>query len=297
MQYKWLSAYIFYSGPAEVCLRGFIKPFAEKVRPQLHPLAPYFFIRYGEGGPHIRFRLQTSEAHLANLQIMLEDEVHMFSDMWGVVKNVSDREIVLSPDNDCIKFVQYIPETSRYGNPDTLMLAERQFFLSSQYSLQRISQPSWDISTALAVAFQMHIAFFYALQADISTIRNICEHFIGSWLASLTVQMKDVSLTVLLDHMNELYARQSDLLNRRAIDLWKALEAGSASADLQEFAYDNRSILEEYQASGLPEKQFHSVLRSLLHMTHNRLGISNKEEPWCIYVTQRCLLYIYESIS
>lgn len=283
MQYTWLSAHIFYTGSAEEWLCGFIKPFIEKLEPQLHPLVPYFFIRYGEGGAHIRFRLQTPATHFPAVKMMLEQD-------WY-------QQNVLMQNSYKLEFIPYLPEISRYGNEATIMLAERQFFLSSGYCLDSmLSQSRWHTSAALAVAFQMHVAFFYALDADIFTVQKICEQFIEAWLGVLTLNMKNASLASLLEHMNELYGKQSASLNRNAQALWQSLEAGSAPVNLQKFALENRSVLNKYTKAGITDPQFYFAIRSLLHMTHNRLGISNKEEPWCIYIIYRCLQYVYENV-
>lgn len=296
MQYTWLSAHIFYSGSAEEWLHGFIKPFIEKIEGQLHPSAPFFYIRYGEGGPHIRLRLQLATAHLPAIKVMLEHNLSAFS-VSDPIRNASDKRPGLLQHSYKLEFIPYLPETSRYGNEDTIVLAERHFFLSSRYCLQSIfSQPEWHVSAALATAFQMHIAFFYALQADISTVKKICEQFIQAWLGTLTSNMKSVSLPSLLEHMNELFGKQSVSLNTNAKALWQSLEAGCAPLNLQQFAGENLSLLKSYREAGIADDQFYFAIRSLLHMTHNRLGISNKEEPWCIYIIHRCLQHVYENV-
>jgi thiopeptide-type bacteriocin biosynthesis protein len=276
MKYEWLSAYLFYNGSPELWLRTLIQPFLVDVQSRLHPVSPWFFIRYAEGGPHIRLRLQVIGYHLPDVKRTLE--------------NVSGQN------NLRVQYTPYIRETVRYGNAVTITLAERQFYLSSQYSLQMISlQTNWDTTTALTAAFQLHIAFFHGLQTNEKTITGICERFIESWLVSLTKDKDRSFLTAIMEQMNELYNRQSKQLISGAMELWAALDGGTAPVALQAFADGNRSILQEYNQAGLRDDQLQYAYRSLLHMTHNRLGISNKEEPWCIFITYRCLKHIYEN--
>src|SRR5436305_4976522 len=77
------------------------------------PAARYFFVRYGEGGAHIRLRIfadaETREAFL--LQV----------------------ESVAAGNTDILRVERqrYEPEFERYGGRDVMRIAERQFCASS----------------------------------------------------------------------------------------------------------------------------------------------------------------------
>jgi thiopeptide-type bacteriocin biosynthesis protein len=270
MQYDWLSAHIFYKGGADELLCRVVQPFINQVLPLLHVRSPWFYIRYVAGGPHIRLRLHTNKNHLVRLKEQLE---HATTN---------------------VVYVPYEREIKRYGNQTTIALAEEQFFSSSACSLSFISAtPYWNTQTALGIAWQMHIAFFHALDSDVFTIRTICGAFIASWIPVLT-NNHDAAFQQITDHMHMLYNRQAISLQTCAAALWQSLDTRQAPAPLQAYADRSRSLLQQYREAGLDDEQLRYAIRSLLHMTHNRLGISNREEAWCIFITDRCIKYIYE---
>jgi thiopeptide-type bacteriocin biosynthesis protein len=292
MEYEWLSAHLFYNSTANWWLTQFIQPFIKDVQYLLHPSAPYFFIRYNEGGPHIRLRMQVTANEMPALKEILVEQIKRFLIQHPV--DISNR---LLQKGAVLQYIPYLRETNRYGHTGTITLAERQFYLSAHHCLYAMeAQPTWDAATALTVAFQMHIAFFHALAEDGHVVTNICEQFITAWLNVISGKKENTSLPALLDHMDVLYTRQSGQLTSCAMQLWIALDAGRAPGALQRFSDEHRSLLQEYKQAGLSHQQLQYAIRSLLHMTHNRLGIINKEEPWCIYITHRSLQYIYEHI-
>lgn len=61
----WVSAYLFYNGSANKFLIECIRPFIIKMQ-QEKDLLKYFFIRYNEGGSHIRLRLLVEKKRKIN---------------------------------------------------------------------------------------------------------------------------------------------------------------------------------------------------------------------------------------
>jgi thiopeptide-type bacteriocin biosynthesis protein len=275
-KYEWLSAHIYYEGSAEHLLCQVIQPFVNLVQPLLHSTCPYFFIRYGEGGPHMRLRLHTIHNYIPLLKEALEASI--------------------SCSNYTVNYIPYVPEIKRYGNGFTIALAETLFHASSSCSLQLIaSMAHWDLQMALPAAWQMHIVFFHALNEDVQRISLICRQFVETWMAALLKNKKEISFEQVKSHMHGLYDRQAITLQKAAATLWQLLENREAPAPLQAYADACRIMLQQYKLAGLEEVQFNYAIRSLLHMTNNRLGIPNKEEPWCLFITGRSIQQLYEN--
>lgn len=277
LKYEWLSVHLFYTGTAENVLKTVVQPFLKQVAPLLHPACPYFFIRYAEDGLHIRLRLQTISSQLQVMKTMLEADL-------------CHSDITIKP-------TPYVQETKRYGNEYTLPIAEALFHASSLCSLQYIaSWESWNLHSALLVACQMNICFFYALNENRNTITKISTRFVQAWLANLADASAHSSFENLNNYLHTLYNRQAHVLQPMAFTLWRQLQATQAPVALQAYSNACRPLLEQFKNAALTEDAFHYALRSLLHMTHNRLGLPNKEEAWCVFITERCLQYIYEQM-
>lgn len=272
--YEWLSAHLFYTGSAEKLLCNIVQPFLKQIELLLHSTCPYFFIRYAEEGLHLRLRLQIKSHFLQTVKTMLEAD--------------------LSDSGITIKYVPYVPEINRYGNQHTLAIAESLFHASAACSIVYLTtgQP-WDTAAALLAACQMHLCFFHALQADSKMTQKICTHFVQAWLTNLKAP-DNPSFEKLNEHLFILYNRQAHLLQQMALTLWRQLQTEKAPTPLQNYSNTCRPLLGQYKNAGLTEDSFHYALRSLLHMTNNRLGLPNKEEAWCVFITEQCLQYIYE---
>lgn len=271
--YEWLSAHLFYTGNAQHVLGNIVNPFVKQFISLLHPASPWFYIRYAEQGLHIRLRLHVNRKALASIKTALEADV-------------SGTGIVL-------KYIPYEPEVNRYGNDVTMPLAEALFHASATCSLEYMAiQPEWDVQTVLTVACKMNIAFFYALNGELPAIRKICQQFVDAWLTKIVPD--HAAAEQLKGHMLVLYNKQAVHLQEMAASLWRQLQNGEAPPLLQTYSNTCRPLLRAYKQAGLSPEQLGYAIRSLLHMNHNRLGVSNKEEAWCLFIIEKCLQYLYE---
>lgn len=281
MKKTWLSAYIFYHGSHEQLLREWIAPFLQQSSSLLDTISPYFFIRYGEGGPHIRLRM------LADVE--QHREIHARLESAG-----SDFFIQHPAGNaqEPIRYIPYVPETERYGNQQTIMLAEEQFFLSSQCVLQQLcEQTEWGYTRAFMQAVYMHVCLFHALQEDRATVEHICEQFIRRWLPRM---QSGNDINTMFKHMENMYRQYALILEPGIAALWEALTSGMAERQLQLFATGQQRVFQKYRLAALTSDEMQGVIGSMLHMTHNRLGIPNPEESYLVYFTLKCMQHIYE---
>jgi thiopeptide-type bacteriocin biosynthesis protein len=274
--YEWLSAHLYYTGNAEHVLRNIVNPFVKQVMPLLHPVSPWFYIRYAEQGLHIRLRLHVNREALSAIKTALEADV-------------SGTGIVL-------KYISYEPEVKRYGNDVTMPLAEALFHASATCSVEHMAiRSEWDVQTALTVACKMNIAFLYSLNEKLPAIRKICRQFVDAWLTSLVTD--HTIAEQLKGHMLVLYNKQAGHLQEMAATLWTQLQNGQAPPLLQTYSSTCRPLLTAYTQADLSTEQLGYAIRSLLHMNHNRLGVSNKEEAWCLFIIEKCLQYLYEQAT
>jgi thiopeptide-type bacteriocin biosynthesis protein len=272
MQMKWLSAHIFYSAGLNRILRNAVIPFLHTAEEYLQLPAPYFFIRYGEGGPHVRLRLCIQQQHETSVKRLLADAAP-------------------------VQYIPYEQEIKRYGNERSILLAEQHFYLSSAYILRLIgSQPEWNTQMALAHALQMNMTLLYAMQLPAEQIMSICSKFIRSWLPRLydkersSIQQEKHFLSLL----EKRFAAYAPVLLPPAAALWSSLQSGQTPTALQQYAPQQLALMRQYQATVPDTEKMSQIVCSLLHMQHNRLGIANQDEAYIVYFTMKCMSYVYE---
>ncbi|ACU62758.1 thiopeptide-type bacteriocin biosynthesis protein [Chitinophaga pinensis] len=271
MQRNWLSAHLFYRGDLRFLLLEMVLPFLRDT--------PYrgFFIRYGEGGPHIRLRLLPGSADIALIQSQLIAA-------GRVIEGLT------------IQFIAYEPEIARYGDEDSIAWAEEQFMCSSAYVLDVLNNKrEWDASGALLEALKMNMAIACALDVPAHEMIATCRQFIDQWLPRLYDRSKFAAeqkqyYTTQLDHRFSHYA---PLLLPATATLWEALHTGKATPRLQAFMQSNRRIFQEYSRLGFDDHSMRDITGSFMHMGHNRLGVSNLDEAYIMFFTLKCLENVY----
>lgn len=284
MQSNWLSVHLFHAGDLNRLLQLLVAPLVQRAR------CPYFFIRYWEGGPHIRLRLYVEDDRAADIRQALEAAAQAYFSLYPSCREESAFSQQQLLPNNTWQYLPYVPETDRYGNEQTMPLAEQQFGLSSAYVLKEISDVS--PSTALAYAIRLNLATLQALSETPEHTLDICHHFIQGWLPRLFHPHKDRQQQEawLLQRMEERFTVYAPVLLPAALQLWK----GNMSPALKTFAGGNSRVFEQYRRCGFQYGQLRAIAGSFLHMGHNRLGVSNPDEAYIMYFTLKCLQYIYE---
>jgi thiopeptide-type bacteriocin biosynthesis protein len=283
----WTSFHLFRSDPLDDFIKTAVTPFVREALAEKLASA-FFFIRYWEGGQHIRLRLRTtSPARLARRTETYFDEY--FKRYPSGRRN---GELLQAVANDSLQKSHYEPEVSRYGGPRAIAISERQFEASSRAVFGAIAERQWSYESAIGTALQLHIIFAksmgFALKDAPRFFAEMAERFAAGpgWLpAGLT-----------LDHaiglFSKAFAGQRDRLVALHRELWSTMEQG----DLFEQEWANRWTLDNIvvarrlrRARGLkasepwPDAE-RSILRSYVHMTNNRLGILNQDEAYLGYV-------------
>lgn len=146
---NWTSYHIFIHNTdfQDEFLRSHLYPLIKR-----HQINEYFFIRYWQGGPHIRFRFKSF--HTKEIYYDLCTELNKFRENYIGIKLDKDTfyehqnmfgEIVTEKDlywfeDLSIQEITYHPELERYGGPQLMQTSESCFNLSSEISLYRINK-------------------------------------------------------------------------------------------------------------------------------------------------------------
>lgn len=267
-QDKWLSVYLFHQGDADQLLTLLVHPFIQ----QWH--APWFFIRYWEGGDHIRLRLKVAENQ---------------HDL--IVKSLSlEKSIIKS-----IQMAEYVPEIERYGNTESMAWAERYFECSSVHILNWIIKKGTNQSITTQ-AIKLHLTLLFASRWDKEALISVCNFFLEGWLPKLFNQTepKERQRLFWLNQFETIFKTSKPQMVQAANQFWQGLNARDIDDDLDAYLSETINVMQLYKYAGFEKDKLYQVMSSFMHMNNNRLGISNHEEAYIMYCIIACLQFIHE---
>lgn len=282
MNKNWESVYIYYSGEGDVILKNLVKPYVDQLRKYVNCPLPFFFVRYFENGYHIRLRLWL-DSHANEIAHQLLEEIVRHYNCG------KDGSVFTS-------YIPYVPETDRYGNADTLQLAEQQFGESSKTILDWLSScEAVSLPDRYLQALKLHIAFFKGTGLSIDHALMICDQFIQGWLPRLFVKDIPISLQseMFLKHFESEYRKYEPVLMQVIPAYWDALSKPDGSG-LDNYLLTHKTIFSAYKHAGIEKQKINEILGSFMHMTNNRLGISNRDEAFIIYLVKKSILILLE---
>lgn len=329
---KWLSAHLFYAEPWEEFLKYSVSPFTENVIN--NGLAKqYFFIRYWENGPHIRLRCYGEENILDEklkpyLITYFENFFNKCPSNYSKeeqLRNINDNDKWYP--NNSIQFIEYVPETERYGGPNGIIISEEMFLYSSDTVLNILKEnETWDEETALAAGIQLHLAFCHSfgMNFEEATVffQNLCDMWYLAVIDTSKVNSKDELLrrkADLIQNFENNYQKHNENLknyiniliegfqsNCEFESMWFSQWLNKTNTICQKlqsaiaedkigFQIGTRDLYKsssEYKRQGLWD-----ILYSYIHMTNNRLGIVNQDEAYLAYLIKRSIEDLSQKIK
>jgi len=142
----WQSIHIFIHDFSEHdrFIKNYLSPYVQSSK-NIHR---YFFIRYWQGGPHIRFRFQGIDprktyAEIESLLLIYKKQYHstfsLSPDMFYANHKFDgqqpDEDELYWMDNFTAHIIPYYPEENRYGTVEQLALNEKLFEYSSELAI------------------------------------------------------------------------------------------------------------------------------------------------------------------
>ncbi|MFC5666093.1 lantibiotic dehydratase C-terminal domain-containing protein [Kitasatospora misakiensis] len=155
-EHSWVSAHLFYHGDQDAVIVGVVKPAVERLG-RAGLVDGFFFLRYWEGGPHVRLRLRTRPEHVQEVRSVVEERAAAFylaspsqselteegyaesAAALAALERMADYDTVLHPDNS-VAFIDYTPETEVFGTGRAMEAVERQFMASSVLAVELIAR-------------------------------------------------------------------------------------------------------------------------------------------------------------
>ncbi|MCT2564033.1 thiopeptide-type bacteriocin biosynthesis protein [Chryseobacterium herbae] len=273
MQKHWNTYYIYHTGNADDLLKDIVHLSVLDINKKVGKGVKFFFIRYFENGYHIRLRLLLNTEESTMFFPVLKKHISVYEHL---------NQVHLK-----LKQAEYIPETERYGNSNTITHAEDQFWASSRFVLHHLVQNDpLTVSERYLLALKTHFAFFKGMGLSRNDSQQLCDKFVQSWLpvpfSDDPDEQKQNRKTVLSAFQQQFESYQT-LLQDSIEEFWNSLNT-TTDPFLQQFLEMNEKVWKNYTEAQLSSEALDEALLSFIHMTNNRLGIVNAEESYLLFL-------------
>ena len=321
----WVCAHIFYDTDQDVLLTGCVRPLVAELTAE-GLVQRYFFLRYWEGGPHVRLRvLPARTTGREAIRRRTEERVREFlaaapaadvvdrSRFTRVAAGLAGLEGRLGHDdvvrpNNSVEFLPYARETADYGDGAAIAAVERHFDESSRLALSVLAAGATVEQRAL-LAFDLVVGVF-----------ALCDEVRGQWARHGGPPLPFGSGPEAAD-VAPRYLAQRDRLRARAQATWRlAGEPEAARQDqraywlasvrrLRESLHgleETGGFAPEWAQSPLAEPLGLSatahpgtslVLLRCAHLVNNRLGLSLWQENQLRFLVGRVLAELPEALA
>ena len=176
------------------------------------------------------------------------------------------------------QFIDYEPEIERYGGKEFIKIAEQHFYNSSETVRKLMTHfEVWNNEMAIGVSLQVQIMFAHALGFSKEEAQQFFEYYYKNWLFVFDEKTRK----------SDVFQSQFKILNHQssidfANSLWLSLEEDADFEEefLTDWYLKNQILAKQFELNNLD----YSIYESLLHMTNNRLGISNFDEVLLAFI-------------
>ncbi|WP_371019000.1 thiopeptide-type bacteriocin biosynthesis protein [Pseudalkalibacillus sp. JSM 102089] len=314
--YRWLSIHVFYHDISRQnqliyeCLESLFKDVRNK-----EYVKKYFFMRYWEGGPHIRVRFYVRNEKYDLLESFVTEYIDNYLkkspsmgdvDVKAYYSNLmvgEKREYSkVIHQNNSVKNVTYYQEYKRYGGREAMKLAQSLFQISSDLTCAILSNYRKKEEVLSIAKDLMYVTFLSYSELSIDAVR-----YFKNYSNYYKVYTDNEGLREsFIENSNEAFSRNKKKYVSHVKNLFERVlseTAGAASSkDLyllwfmkhKEAYKELRKIHEEgnlinpLNGESVEDKDLEKVLQSIthsyMHMNNNRLGVNFFEESYLAFI-------------
>ena len=250
----------------------------------------FFFLRYWQGGPHVRLRIRISVE--SDLDKITADVLEMVSghlrrnpsafvmapdDYLSWATNAAVRENVPRVNslsiNNSVTVEQYLPEFDKYGGVDGVSVAEQVFYISSMCCIRLLRHLGEKQSQLLGCAFEMMIQAAVAFGMSVDSALAFFVAYESSWLTNQEREsLEGVWRNEFMLKKEKFVRAAMSAIIRSADEADKTQWTGSiknAKSQLDQLVNHERAA---------------RILFHFIHTHNNRLGISLHQEPYLAFL-------------
>lgn len=288
----WLSFHVFYSGSFDqLIIHLSTKLLLPLYREGL--VIKFFYVRYHELGPHIRLRLLPANGATDKVTTKALAVINQFLEEYPANRSALEQRFHPSitgqwyPEGT-IQVIDYIPETERYGGAANIGFCETHFTCSSSVVAQLIGATPI-ITTGKRLLYASILALHFAKNCLQEKAVSFYNDYYEEWLATALQIIGLKESGQLLGQFETAYAAQKATLDA-IFGQTAEISLGDEIDDaLRIWENGNKALVLHLQEPALEQTPFMSVLRSLMHMTFNRLGVRNEEECYIAWMMTQYL--------
>ncbi|ACY14043.1 lantibiotic dehydratase C-terminal domain-containing protein [Haliangium ochraceum] len=289
---RWLSHHLFTAGDRNALLTQIVGPAAVELLDG-GIIDRFFFIRYAENGPHLRFRVRLA----ADVEPALAAEKTLAALRRPRQPRPQEGDaethapLVLDPGD--IRPAEFELETERYGGPAHFPHSLEFFVLSSLDAVEFVTNWGSKRRSVQLVETLTRLAR-YALgfardREELLALADYAAHW-REQMAPIVARAESM-----YEHNGAaLSQRIQAVLNQAALpgDDDAEGDAGPAAANPLQVSVAHAQTLAA-SVDDLDDTRRRTVLGSQLHMAANRLGLTNPEEVYLSVLLSRCLEGLY----
>jgi thiopeptide-type bacteriocin biosynthesis protein len=296
----WLSAHFFFKGniydkDCDRLILDVVDPIVRICRESAW-VKRFFFIRYGENGPHVRLRLWGG-------QEVLERHVKpLILHQTGAASDVTGTSYKLNGEPLRVSWISYEPEVNRYGGPAGMALAEIFFQYSSEISLLLLKKIiAEERSSRFGKALLLMVILLYVFFEKRAKAATFAKDYGMNYLKAII--REEAHQSYWHEAFDAGYNKQVETLAAYVDAAWERLEtADSLSDTLDQYKQRVDDIKRRFQSllvdrllmkdAILMEGWAQSVaviIPSYIHMMNNRLGVMPHEESYLAHLITRVL--------
>jgi thiopeptide-type bacteriocin biosynthesis protein len=281
MRDQWISVHLYSDLSFEQVLANLIRNLVVKLT-DMQLISSYFFIRYWEGGSHIRLRV-------------LANDIKSISDVSSQIEETACSYYESQKDYKPyrLEFVPYEREVDRYAGEDGVKIAESIFEHSSRAVIDIINQHEsrWNTGLAIGFAMKMHVILAKILFKDLTSIRGLFKCVFENWLMFSVKhdgdnQVFQANTEKVKKAFEKTFLEQKEKIVSIVKNTFLA-EVGAAECENWEKEWIRHCQQVEMELSTkhlVPQDQIYQFFESHIHMTNNRLGVYVRDESFIAFM-------------
>ncbi|MBF7073480.1 thiopeptide-type bacteriocin biosynthesis protein [Glaciecola sp. MH2013] len=317
---RWHAVHIFLSDPqqTESFLVDVLAPNAQKLL-QEKRISQWFFIRYWQGGPHLRFRFFCSDSNLISEVIdtlsvaaqhykapkaLTKEEYYQQHSFDGEAQDI---ETLAWYSDGSVVPIDYEPEYQRYGGKHALLPNETLFCQSSHLASALVKATKSNIAARTSIALSLMLTTVLAYTSDTKKLRDFFFGYATYWqqysqqnAVLFAKEMKNEALDPKqLMAVTELIQNKSSAKEKSKAGIqqaWRNAVEGLV-VDLT-YIYNNGELNSPFNndvVNHKPEPHILHILSSQIHMLNNRLSMTPSFELVLSLKLVKALNYIIKT--
>ncbi|MGH3935848.1 MAG: thiopeptide-type bacteriocin biosynthesis protein [Pseudonocardiaceae bacterium] len=309
---RWVSAHLYYHDALDDLLRCAVRPLVGELAAG-GLIDGFFFVRYWQGGPHVRLRVllrdqaqaqpveRLIEARIGRFfarhpsQAAVRSEDYLRTAGWFSQHEFGPVETTVEPlqPNNTLRYVAYVPEEDRLGGPAGVAAFEPHFMDSSALALELIAaNPSEQRRTGRALSMMLLAAA--VVIPDLERLARYFRYSYRDWAARHTAgdSTRAAHYETGWQQSHDRQRAQLHGLARRLLGEVAQRPGAGYHLDAVSARWVASVCSLRYRLTEARLAPLVPLLFQCLHKHNNRLGITVAEETYLLFLLQRTLTEI-----